>query len=281
MTILEVRCPSCSKRGKIEVAGDKVKEATRGLYAVNISEGIVCEHSFVAYVDKNFTVRDTFIADFQIDLPTTSSRTEADIQVSVLPESLNVDLIKMNITASLLAFILRAMIYKKKFILISDQDFLVEHIKIFFDYITHNSFQMEIAVINEEAYWSSDHGDHVAFNGSEIVRDVDNIIDIKKLKVERTIIQSFLNEVDPSSSMIILKNQINRVFEFAKTIVDMVNGLKKGQKLYSKKVIDELNKVHGIKIQITYLEYLFEVVEHYFEVPIPRSSNISNFLDTL
>ncbi|MHA1487210.1 MAG: hypothetical protein ACTSSC_08555, partial [Promethearchaeota archaeon] len=62
MKKLEVRCPSCSSRGYIEISEEEVEKAARGVFAVNISEGIVCDHSFVAYIDKNLSVRDTFMA---------------------------------------------------------------------------------------------------------------------------------------------------------------------------------------------------------------------------
>ena len=73
MKKLEVRCPSCSNIGYIEISEEEVEKAARGIFAVNISEGIACEHSFVAYIDKNLSVRDTFIADFQLELPEISS----------------------------------------------------------------------------------------------------------------------------------------------------------------------------------------------------------------
>ena len=56
MVKIEIRCPKCSKRNKIEVSEEEVKNTTRGLYAVNVSEGIICEHSFVAYLDKNLVL---------------------------------------------------------------------------------------------------------------------------------------------------------------------------------------------------------------------------------
>ena len=123
MKKLEVRCPSCSSRGYIEVSEEEVEKASRGVFAVYVLEGVACEHSFVAYVDKNFVVRDTFKADFQIELPNAISEdiTEVEKDFSDLFE---IDLIKLNLTASLLGYVLRAMIYNKKIVIISDQTYL-------------------------------------------------------------------------------------------------------------------------------------------------------------
>lgn len=115
MVNLEVRCPNCSNRGKIEVSEEKIKHTTRGLYAVNVSENIVCDHSFVVYVDKNLVVRDSFMADFQIDMPPPISRQEIDKDISSLMQSIDVSLLRINMTASVLAYFLKAIVRKKKY----------------------------------------------------------------------------------------------------------------------------------------------------------------------
>ena len=97
MRKLEVRCPSCSNRGYIEISEEEVEKATRGVYAVNISEGITCEHSFVAYIDKNLSVRDTFIADFQLELPEITPPQFKEPETSSQLESIDVGLIKRHL----------------------------------------------------------------------------------------------------------------------------------------------------------------------------------------
>lgn len=61
-------CPVCSKKGIIEISEKPLVNATRGLISISISKDIVCEHAFIAYVDKNLKVRDYFRPDFQLDL---------------------------------------------------------------------------------------------------------------------------------------------------------------------------------------------------------------------
>ena len=282
MVKVEVRCPTCSKRNKIEVPEEEVKNTTRGLYAVNISEGIVCEHSFIAYLDKNLVVRDTFMADFQIVLPEQGEE-EGEIEtVEIKPsEQIDLDLIKINFTASIFAFILRAILFKKKIIIISEKYFLADHFISLFKFVNSDAFDFDISFVAKDKYNASDYGDHVVFEGSEIIKDDQKILDPKKLKVERTIIQAFLNEVNARSSMNLLKNEIKKIYTLSNSIVDVVNNMKKKDKLYSKTLIDELKKRDNMKIQMPYLDFLIEVVEHYFGVKVPLSSNISNFLGTL
>ncbi len=64
---VDIRCPICSESGKIEVSKKELGKASRGLLSISLPENVVCKHSFVAYIDKNFKVRDYFVPDFEIN----------------------------------------------------------------------------------------------------------------------------------------------------------------------------------------------------------------------
>ena len=281
MKRLEVRCPSCSKRGYIEISEEEVEKAARGVFAVNISEGIACEHSFVAYIDKNLTVRDTFIADFQLELPEISSIEDEEPETSPQLESININLIKLNLPTSLLVNIIRAIFFRKKVLILNDQAFMVEQIHKFFDYITKNSFEASLLVKSEEEYQPESFNDYIVLKSNQILQDNDDILNPKQISIEKSLVRKFLEEYEFIPSTIYLHNGIQKTYELSKTIVDRVKNLKKKEKLISNKVIEEIAKVHNIKIQLPYLDFLYEIVENYFGVKVPRSSNVSNFLSTL
>ncbi|MEJ2279920.1 MAG: hypothetical protein P8Y70_19570 [Candidatus Lokiarchaeota archaeon] len=65
---VEVRCPACSKKGEVEIEKEQIKNSSRGLLAINISNAF-CEHQFVAYIDENLKVRDCFLTDFEVEIP--------------------------------------------------------------------------------------------------------------------------------------------------------------------------------------------------------------------
>jgi len=281
MKKIEVRCPSCPGIGFIEVSEDEVEKAKRGVFAVNVSEGIICEHSFVAYIDKNFIVRDTFITDFQLKLPDIIPKKSIESKDSAQLDSINVSLIKLNLSASLIAYIIRAILYKRKIVLIFDQPFMLDDVRRFFDYITINSFETELVVISKDQYNNESYNDYIVFNRKDVIKDADGIIDVKKLDVERSLVQKFLKEYEPRASLIYLQNGLLKAYELSETIADIVKGLKKKEKVYSKKIIGDLSRIHNVKIQLTYLDFLFEIVENYFKVEVPKSSKVSNFLGTL
>jgi len=281
MKKLEVRCPSCSSRGYIEISEEEVEKAARGVFAVNISEGIVCEHSFVTYIDKNLTVRDTFMADFQLELPEITPPSVKEPETSPQLESIDMSLIKLNLTATLLVNIIRAIFFKKKVLILTDQAFMVNQIYNFFDYITKNSYEISVRVKSEEESQSESSKDDIILKNNIILQDYDDILNPKKISIERLLVRKFLEEYEFMTSLIHLHNGIQKSYELSETIVEIVNNLKKKEKLISKKVIEEIAKVHNVKIQLPYLDFLYEIVENYFKIKIPRSSNVSNFLSTL
>ena len=258
-----------------------MQKAARGVFAVNVSEGIACEHSFVTYIDKNLTVRDTFIADFQLELPEITSSPIKEPETFSQLESIDVSLIKLNLTATLLVNIIRAIFFKKSVLILTDQSFMVDHIYNFLDYIMKNSYETSIRVKSEEEYQSKSFKDDIILKNNKILQDYDDILNPKKISIERLLVRKFLEEYEFMTSLIQLRNGIKKSYELSETIVERVNNLKKKEKLISKKVIEEISKVHNIKIQLPYLDFLYEIVENYFKIQIPRSSNVSNFLSTL
>ncbi len=59
-----IECPSCSKRKKLMVP-DKIINQSKQLTTVSIPLDLVCEHSFQAFIDKNFKVRGYQLVDFE------------------------------------------------------------------------------------------------------------------------------------------------------------------------------------------------------------------------
>ncbi len=281
MKKIEVRCPSCAGKGFIEVSEDEVEKAKRGVFAVNVSEGIICKHSFVAYIDKNFAVRDTFMTDFQLELPDIIPKKSIEPKASAQLDSINVSLIKLNLSASLIAYIIRAILHKRKIVLIFDQLFMFDDVRRFFDYITRNSFETELVVISEDQYNSESYNDYIVFNSKDVIKDEDGIIKVKKLGIERALVQKFFEEYEPIPSLIYLQNGLQKTYELSETIANIVKGLKKKEEIYSKKLIKDLSRIHNVKIKLTYLDFLIEIVENYFKVEVPKSSKVSNFLGTL
>ena len=154
MTNLLVRCPSCSKNGYIDVSEESIKDVKRGLLAVNIPPNIICSHSFIVYIDNNLVIRDYFIADYQFQIEIPILDTLGEKKDVIIPEKylVNLNLIKLNVSANLMTYILKSIFLKKKILIISEETFLNNIILNFFKYITQDNFDIDISMISKEIH---------------------------------------------------------------------------------------------------------------------------------
>ncbi len=279
MAKIEIICPSCSKRGNIEISEELLKNVTRGLLAINIAGKNFCPHSFIVYVDKNLFIRDYFVVDFHIELPKLIPEEEIEVEKTLPADLINIEYIKFNLPASLMTHVLRSIFLKKKILIISDQIFSYNHTLTFFKNITQNSFNIEVSIGTKECYINDEknYQNHMVFEGTKIIRNVNKIIEPKKLKVEKQLVNNFLTEPDFTTSLIILRNNIQKIYKISQLIVEYIKKQKKGKKLYSMNIIKYLEKVHNLKISVQYLNFLTEVLINYFEVPVNlHLSNVSS-----
>ncbi|MFW9899284.1 MAG: hypothetical protein ACFFDO_08510 [Candidatus Thorarchaeota archaeon] len=275
---VRIICPSCKGVGFIQISEDTMKNVERGLLAINIATGAVCEHSFIAYVDKNLNVRDYFIADFKIEVPDIALPGEIEDKKIPSKDVINLDLIKLNMSALLLTYIIKSIFTKQKIVLISEQEFLYEHIKNFFSFITRDTFNVDIEIMTKKDYKSNKkkYKNHTVFENNEIVNNPNNFIDIKKLKVERLLIQTFLSEFDLSYSYILLKNEIRKAYQLSKSIIDYASEQKIDLNL--KIIVDYVTEKYNIKLQKAYLNFVIDIIKSYFEVEVSETSDVSDFL---
>ncbi|MFX1444092.1 MAG: hypothetical protein ACFFHV_11805 [Promethearchaeota archaeon] len=283
MTNILVRCPSCSGNGYIDVAEENLKDVKRGLLAVNIPSDIICTHSFIVYIDKNLVIRDYFIADYQFQIEIPVLDTLGEQKDVIIPEKdlVNLNLIKLNVSANLMTFIFKSIFLKKKILIISEETFLNNIILNFFKYITQDNFAADISMISNEKFnqEKKQYKDYMVFEGSQIINNVKKLINPKKLAIEKQMVLRFLSEMDLNSSLLVLRNDINKIYFLSKSIVDAINSLDKNVKINILKIYKSLEETHKIKINNLYLEFLVDIVRNYFEIKVP--SIFESFHDLL
>lgn len=282
MAKIEIRCPICSSWDNIEISDDVTKNVTKGLVTINITSGMICEHSFIAYLDKNLIVRDYFVADFKIETPDTTSTQGLGDDVILERNLINFDLIKLNIPELLMSYVFRALFMGKKVLLILEDQFLAEHIINFFKYTMQDLFDANMIAISREEYKNnkSEYKDHLVFESRVILHDKLNVIDPKKLKIEKSIAKKFLDEYDLGPALIIVRNEIQKVFEFSKTLVEYIKN-SKHRTITSKNLFDHIIEKHNERIKIDYLTFLIDIGKNYFNVEVPKIDGVTSFLGFL
>jgi hypothetical protein len=279
MAKIDVRCPVCSKWQNIEISDDATNNITKGLLAINIEAGMICQHNFIAYVDKNFSVRDCLIADFEIEV-SSSPETENGIPNEI--ESMNYDLIRLNIPEALMASVFRAIFLGQNVIIILDDQFIANQIVQFFKYAMKNLLQSDIITISKQEFTNNNekYQNHIVFDKTSLIQDRYNLIDPTKLLIEKSMARKFLEEYDLVTGSIILRNEIQKAFKFSRTLADFIKDSdKKG--LTPKILINHIKEIYNEKIQMNYLTFLIDILKYYFKVKLPESKGVSKFLTFL
>ena len=302
MPKIQIRCPICEQQDYIEVSEVMFKNISRGIVAVNIANNIICEHTFIVYIDKNLDVRDYFTADFQIEIPEITPKTKLEKEIIPEKESLDGDIIKINLPAIMITYVLKSIFAKQKILILFDQKFLYKHILNFFKYITENYFETNIAIESVEDYKlnKKKYKSYMIFENNEIVQNLQKIIDPKKLKIEKQIVNNFLTEQTSSLGLIYIKNEVFKAYKLAQFIADYINNqiqikkenrekieekvlvvnflddLVNKEKGFSLKISNELEKKFDIKIQKQFLNFLLEIVQSYFSVDVEKAILLIN-----
>jgi len=271
MTSIIINCPTCKTKGKIDVHKEQLKDVTRGLLAINIARNIVCEHTFIAYIDKNLNVRDYFVADFQIELPEIASIRKVQHNILQNKEIVDIDLIKLNLPALTLTYILKAILSKLNIILISEQEFLYTHLINFFKYITSDAFELNLLIMSSKDFSKKkkNYRNFVVFKDLKVIQNPKNILNLKKLNVEKYIINRFLIEKDLGFSYIYLRNEIFKAYELSNSIIKFRQLDDEVKRFTIKKFLE---KEYSVKIGVSYLNFLINILDTYFNIKIPSTS---------
>lgn len=275
MVKIEIRCPICQKRRIIELDEDLVNEKrSRGVISVNLKPDLACEHSFIAYLDNNLAVRDAITMDFELEIP--QMDTVHDVEEYKVPDSTTIDLelIKLNIHATTLINIIRATLLKKPVILLIKKDFLHSHLQNFIEFIFKDSFEFDIQIMNVDydKKLRKQFKKHIIIEQNKVIHDKQKILNAKNIKIETIIIQKFLEEYKIRTSLIILKNEIQKAYKLAEEIAHRMEELYANDEIQIdiKDFFNNLAEGYNIKISLPYIRFLIDIVENYFEKKIPE-----------
>ena len=276
MVKVEFRCPSCKKVGLLDVESELLKHTERGLLAITVPSGKLCSHSFVAYIDKNLDTRDCYLADFMIEIPQLDEEESEEIFVPEInvPE---IEIVKLTLPASVIVYIIRAVLLKKKVLLVSDKKHLYDHYHKFFDYITQNSFNIDLSFTSKILYKlnRNEFQDRIVIGeNKEIVRDIHKIINPKNVKIEKRIVHEFFENIDIVSSFIILRNEVKKIFIISNKLSEIAEKYHISELINQDEIHESLEDISTTKLQSDFLNLLIDVVEEYFGMHVPMSLKI-------
>ena len=130
---------------------------------------------------------------------------------------------------------------------------------------------MSIAILTKKEYEENkkNYKNYLIIDRGDVNQDKKKILDPKKIKVERSIVQKFYQEHDISTSLITLRSEMRKACELSKSIKDFVEHQEKGVNINIIKITERLESVHHVKINRKYLDFLINIVKIYYETDIP------------
>lgn len=210
--------------------------------------------------------------DVQILLPDMEIKGINDIE---LPGKniLDIDLIKTYIEPISLAYALYGVILQKKILFLLDNSFLKEHLNQFFKFIFENSFNYKIHVETFENYITNkeSYEEALILGEKKVINDIDNkSIREKEIRIEQDIIKKFLGIPQRNTSLICLREEIQKAYILAKELVQNLSNIQKGenQTIDVKQLFQDLEEKYEITLALPYIYFLMEIVENYFQKEI-------------
>lgn len=264
---IKIQCPICSKKGVITLSNDEtIRNNEKGITSIMISRNRICSHSFLVYIDNNLTVRDYVVPDYTIDIPEMDiSSVDREIDLSF-----DLDIIKINLLPNILISILTAIFNKADIIIISDQFHLNDHYQNFFNNIFKGMFKQNLSFLPSSDYnrKKKEYKNHLIIDGYNITSKNKNISESPK-KIETKIVQRFFQEYDALNSIIILKNEITKLYLLSKRVSEFILENPK-MDLYN--LLTKVESEFKMKLPRQYWELILEICESYFEISIPKKN---------
>ena len=87
------------------------------------------------------------------------------------------------------------------------------------------------------------------------------------------IMQKFLVEDDAKSSLLILKNEIFKVFEISKKVMHLIENYKGEKQLSRERLFEKFKETSAIKITYSYLEFILDIIRNYFKFDLSALSS--------
>jgi len=274
-TIISVKCPKCSKKGNFTIEANKISQRPNGITSILIKNDIICSHSIVIYVDRNAMVRDCFLADFTVKLPEIDLINKLDLNVVPNKEQSDINLLTMNFNPIFFARVVRSCLLNQKILVINELEFLNNHINNFFEYLFKGYFTINITILSRSDYKKQKklYNEHLILDNYNIIQDKLKMIKNTSIKVENKIVQKFIDEPDPITSIIILKNEIVKAFEISQKLINLLELYQNNEKIGKKILFEKLSDFYKINFSLTYLDFILDILNNYFKADLSKISN--------
>jgi hypothetical protein len=270
---IRVICPVCQKNNSLLVPKANILNSGKGLTTVFVHSNLVCEHSFQIFIDKNGKIRGHETPDFELkfipteeELPKPPEQEEVSFGIMLV--------IRAIFGEDTLLKCLRCALNKQDIICITESEIILKQFQPYFNKI-FGMYTPKIEVVTLAEYnknlrsqvFGSKKRNHFVFNTDLSViikhpfgkdKEVNFDLELSLLNLVNTKMQK------DSEIITILQQQIEKIFETAHDIIDLVNHRKiKNRKELGKKIQKLIGK--AIKCDVDAMDRI--LLYHFNYVP--------------
>ena len=275
-----IQCPICNSGKSIQLP-NVIFQTAKSLAAISIPKGSLCEHTFQAYIDKNYAVRGYQKVDFE--LPSDIDETKLNANLLLESDLKDINSIKWNLSPQILSCLLRGIVFDENivFVLPKSKESLLIPLERFIKIIFGNSFKSNLRIITDDTYKKikNDLKRNIIIGWDQIIRDKDKVI--KDLSVETKIVNKFYDANSEQEATINLEYEIKKLFNISEKVIDITKDFKEKETIDIISLMNQLNEKYSIVLEVQYLEYIIEIIRHYFKniVPVEIYSKVVSFLN--
>ncbi|TFF99986.1 MAG: HTH domain-containing protein [Promethearchaeota archaeon] len=220
--------------------------------------------------------------DIQVILPDLDSLESKDRRIPN-SEELNVNEIK-KIDHLILSYILSCIFLKENVILFVKTERMKHQLQVFIKFILQNIFQCHISIENVKNYENNnsnaiqililEHNEAMKKGYDKIITNEEKVLKNRSIKVEKMIIENFINENNREDSLNLIRNEIKKASILGKSLDEKIRQLREEKeegKIDSHEIIGELSKEYDIKnLSRNYLRFLTDIIESHYGTEIPK-----------
>ncbi len=183
----------------------------------------------------------------------------------------------MNFTTDLLKYIFRIIFFRKKAIILENDDFLINNLANLLNYLTEDSFNYDILFYSKEKYQTvkKSYKDYVVIEKDKIINNPSKFLSKRKkkmkkqLKIENYLINKFIVLKSYEFFLQILRKEIHKIYSLSSVIANYAKEIKEQQKLNISKIKEVLKAKDKTNEYNPYIDYLIEIAKNYFGANLP------------
>ncbi|TFG08112.1 MAG: hypothetical protein EU539_03250 [Promethearchaeota archaeon] len=264
---VEIICPICRTKKVINIPM-RIIDQSKQLTTLLIPADRICDHAIVPFIDKHLKVRGYQKLDASLEEIETRSEQISEIRA----EDIDIIEIKMNLRPEMMIHALSGLFYKKKVLLIIEDDltYLHDTINEFFEFIFQKSFELNLFILTKESYKKKKtiYREYLVLEGKNIIGKHKKIFDLKALNMQEEFVKRFYMEGDSIISIKNLKDYIRQTHALSSKLLEYYDKLDPDQPLQIRNAIRFLEDTHFMKIKRPYFHFLIDVIKNYFNIEI-------------